>query len=103
MSLPSILSWNWSIGLIIAAVVVLAGYIWINRFKNIYKTLMFMGGLIVAEIALAFPLGPAPAGFASNPLSCALPGGTLFSLHMIRHILLLMIAGPLLMAGLPKE
>ncbi len=61
-----------------------------------------MSGLIVAEIALAFPLGPIPAGFTSNPLSCALPGGTLFSLHMIRHILLLMIAGPLLMAGMPK-
>jgi cytochrome c oxidase assembly factor CtaG len=103
MTLPSILTWNWSIELIIAAALVLTGYIWINKFNNIYKTLLFTSGLIVAEIALAFPLGPTPAGFTSNPLSCALPGGTLFSLHMIRHILLLMIAGPLLVAGLPKD
>jgi cytochrome c oxidase assembly factor CtaG len=104
MTLPNILSWNWSIEPIILAILLMAGYAWISRKQqNIYKMLLFAGGLIVGEIALALPLGPTPPGFTGSSLSCALPGGTLLSMHMIRHVLLLMLAAPLLVAGLPEE
>jgi cytochrome c oxidase assembly factor CtaG len=81
----------------------LGGYLWISQFNNMRKMLLFLSGLVVAVIALAIPLGPAPQGFVANALSCCLPGGTLFSLHMLRHILLLMVAPPLLIAALPEE
>ncbi len=102
-TLPGFLSWNWSPNLIIAAIFLFGGYIWISRFNNLRKTFLFVSGLAVAVIALAIPLGPSPKGFIANALSCCLPGGTLFSLHMLRHILLLMVAPPLLVSGLPKE
>jgi cytochrome c oxidase assembly factor CtaG len=101
--MPDFILWNWSIGLILAAVVAMAGYLWINRFNNIGKTISFMSGLILTELALALPLGPVAPGFSANPLSCCLPGGVLMSMHMIRSMILLLIVPPLIVAGLPKK
>ncbi len=103
MTITNFFSWNWSIGLILAAAVVMGGYVWINRFNNVRKTFFFMSGLIVGELALALPLGPAPIGYTANPLSCCLPGGILVSMHMIRSMLLLLVVPPLLVLGLPEE
>src|SRR5699024_9268757 len=54
------------------------------------KTMLFAMGIILTGIALALPVGPAQ-------------GQSLFSMHMIRHILLLMLAPPFLVSGLPKR
>src|SRR5699024_6960027 len=54
------------------------------------KTMLFAMGIILTGIALALPVGPAQ-------------GQSLFSMHMIRHILLLMLAPPFLVSGLPKK
>lgn len=104
MTLPGFLSWNWSLVPFIIALIAIAGYVWITRFnRSILKTSLFFSGVIIGEIALAIPLGPVPAGYSASAFSCALPGGTLLSLHMVRHVLLLLVSAPLLVAGLPVE
>src|SRR5699024_10912088 len=100
MTLPSILSWNWSLVPFIIALITMGGFLWVTRFnRSVLKTSLLFSGVIIGEIALAIPLGPTPAGYTANALSCALPGGTLLSLHMICHVLLLLVSAPLLVAG----
>lgn len=103
MHIPGILSWNWSVGLLTTGIILIAGYIWMNRFKSVHKTLLFISSMILAEIALALPLGPKPPSFQASALSCCLPGGILLSVHMIRSIMLLMLVPPLFVASLPEE
>jgi len=90
MDLPNILFWNWSPVLWLMGGMLLGWHLYITKYKVTGKTILFAVGLALVEIALALPLGPAP-------------GEPLFSMHMIRHILLLMLAPPFLIGGLPEE
>ncbi|HLR24862.1 MAG TPA: cytochrome c oxidase assembly protein [Fodinibius sp.] len=75
----------WLIGLL------LMGLHWrLTHYRIGAKTMLFAMGIILTGIALALPVGPAQ-------------GQSLFSMHMIRHILLLMLAPPFLVSGLPKK
>lgn len=65
-------------------------YIRSGEYTFSYKTALFGAGLLVAGIAIAFPSGPAS-------------GGSLFSMHMAKHVLLLMVAPPLMLAGFPEK
>lgn len=81
---------QWNPVLCIAGVILLWLHLHFTQYNFTPKTALFGIGLILAELALALPMGPAP-------------GQSLFSLHMLRHILLLMIAPPFLVSGLPKN
>jgi putative membrane protein len=86
-------SWNgdpllWS--LLLAAALIYARGAWTlwRRSRRIRQaTLAYYGGLVVLVVALASPLENS--------------AGMLFSAHMIQHMLLMMVAAPLLVLGRP--
>lgn len=81
---------QWNPLLLLSGGIMLWMYLHLTRYQLTCRTGLFTGGIVLAEIALALPMGPA----AGEPL---------FSLHMARHVLLLMVAPPLMVAGLPEQ
>lgn len=74
--------------------ITIAGLFWLYvrsaNYQLSYKTVLFLAGLLIGGTAIALPVGPSP----NEPL---------FSMHMAKHVLLLMVAPPLLMAGLSEK
>lgn len=65
-------------------------YMYIIRFRWRKKSFYFLGGVLVIIVSVASPLH----FMAENYF---------FSAHMITHVLLILVAAPLLVAGIPKE
>lgn len=65
-------------------------YFVINNFKLKKRSLYFFGGIILLIICVASPLH-------------FLGENYLFSAHMLSHVLIILIAAPLIIAGIPKE
>ncbi|MEO8853434.1 MAG: cytochrome c oxidase assembly protein [Ginsengibacter sp.] len=65
-------------------------YLYTIHFKRRYQTLYFFSGIALIILCVASPLH-------------FLGEHYLFSAHMVSHVLLLLIAAPLLVAGIPKE
>ena len=83
-------SWHFDMGITIFVVAAAMLYLYISRFTITRNCVYFFSGLALMTIALASPLHVIGMHY-------------LFSAHMITHILLLLIAGPLLVAGIPKD
>lgn len=65
-------------------------YLYAIRFKIKKQSLYFFGGIVLIIVCVASPLH-------------FLGENYLFSAHMVSHVLLLLIAAPLLAGGIPKE
>ncbi|HEY5461898.1 MAG TPA: cytochrome c oxidase assembly protein [Hanamia sp.] len=65
-------------------------YLYIINFKLKKQSLYFLAGILLIILCVASPLH-------------FLAENYLFSAHMVSHVLLLLIAAPLLVAGIPKE
>ncbi|HTC22547.1 MAG TPA: cytochrome c oxidase assembly protein [bacterium] len=80
--------WDWNP--LVAAACVITFYLYglVCRWKFQRKAFFFFAGLILCFLALASPLS-------------LLARGTLFSAHMLQHLLLVLIIPPLLLLGLP--
>lgn len=80
--------WEWHPSVIAGCVLLLAGYCTALRFRLDRHALFFCASVITIFLALVSPLDP-------------LSDDYLFSAHMVQHILLNMVAPPLLVLGLP--
>ncbi|HJP70213.1 MAG TPA: cytochrome c oxidase assembly protein [Candidatus Limnocylindria bacterium] len=94
---PSVLlEWRFDPTAIVPLVLVAALYLWAVRRVDAahpgnrhpaHRTWLFMGGLVAIAVALTSPIEAYE--------------GLLFSVHMIQHMLLELVAAPLLLAGAP--
>ncbi|MGH2445342.1 MAG: cytochrome c oxidase assembly protein [Candidatus Limnocylindria bacterium] len=91
-----LLAWRFDPLAVIGIVATATAYLWAVRCVNeahpgnrhpLYRTWLFMGGLAAIGFALVSPIEAYE--------------GLLFSVHMTQHILLEMVAAPLLLAGAP--
>jgi cytochrome c oxidase assembly factor CtaG len=90
-------AWNWSPGLLFSLILIEWAYgrgirrLWsrvgVGRCIERWRVMSFLGGLLTLLIALISPLDPL--------------GEALFSAHMVQHLLLVLIAPPLLVLGMP--
>jgi putative membrane protein len=96
-SFPSVLlEWRFDPTAVVPLLVVAAVYVWAvrrvdathprNRHPR-HRTWLFMGGLVAIGVALVSPVEAYE--------------GLLFSVHMVQHMLLELVAAPLLLAGAP--
>lgn len=91
-----LLAWRFDISPIVGVVVVAAAYLWAarrvserhpaNRARR-GRTIAFMAGLVAILLALVSPIEAYE--------------GQLFSVHMVQHMLLELVAAPLLLLGAP--
>ena len=83
-------SWEFEPSIVIGCALLLAIYLFATRFKLNFKTLLYTLGVLVIFLALTSPIDP-------------LADHYLFSAHMLQHMMLGIIAPPLLIAGLPAS
>ncbi len=81
---------NWNPLAISGFLLLLLAYLYWNRFRVKAQSIFFFAGIAIILFAVTAPMGPGPHQH-------------LFSAHMVMHMLLLMVAPPLLMAGIPAE
>ncbi|HET8776074.1 MAG TPA: cytochrome c oxidase assembly protein [Candidatus Limnocylindria bacterium] len=96
-SFPSVLlAWRFDLTALVPLVAVAALYLWAVRRVDAahpgnphpaHRTWLFMSGLVAIAIALTSPIEAYE--------------GLLFSVHMVQHMLLELVAAPLLLAGAP--
>ena len=82
--------WQIDTGMMLFIIAVIFLYLILTKFKLPGKAVYFFTGLIIFIIAVASPLHFLGMNY-------------LFSAHMIAHILLLLIAGPLMVVAIPAE
>jgi putative copper resistance protein D len=91
-----LLAWRFDPLVILPLVAIGAVYLWavgrVNRSHSsnphpAHRSGMFVGGLVAIGVALASPIEAYE--------------GALFSVHMVQHLLLMLVAAPLLLAGAP--
>lgn len=82
------LNWDFDPVVILGCGALLAGYAWVVGFKLNRQGIVWGLGVITIFIALASPLHDLSETY-------------LFSAHMLQHLLLLLVAAPLLVLGLP--
>jgi len=95
--LPGVLlEWTFDPLALLGLVLTAAAYVWAVRRVNVahpanrqpaYRSWLFMGGLAAIGVALLSPIEAYE--------------GALFSVHMVQHMLLELVAAPLLLAGAP--
>jgi len=91
-----LLEWSFDPITVVLIAVTAAAYVWAVRRVNrahrsnphrVHRTWLFLGGLAAIGLALLSPIEAYE--------------GTLFSVHMVQHMLLQLVAAPLLLAGAP--
>jgi len=91
-----LLAWRFDPLTIVPLVAIGAAYLWaVDRVKRAHpgnphpahRSALFVGGLVAIGLALASPVEAYE--------------GSLFSVHMVQHLLLMLVAAPLLLAGAP--
>ncbi len=89
MSLGTLLGlWEWEPSVVFGCALLAVGYLELATPRTLARTAAFLAGDIVVLVALISPLDP-------------LGDDVLFSAHMLQHILLALVAPPLLVIGLP--
>lgn len=89
-------SWTWEPTVLAGIVALAAGYVWLLRTGGRQESwlpssrIYFAGGLLVLFLALSSPIDTGGDRY-------------LFSLHMLQHLLLAMVAPPLLLLGMPER
>lgn len=82
-------TWNWDPSVLLgSAALIIAYFLLVTGEEYRGRALYFISGVLVVVVALESPLDQ-------------LGDGYLFSAHMLQHLLLLLIAPPLLLLGLP--
>ncbi len=82
--------WHFDVITISFIVLLCLLYLYIINFKLTNRSVYFFSGIIILMIAVASPLHFIGENY-------------LFSAHMISHVLVLLIAAPLIVAGIPQE
>ncbi len=82
--------WQFDIITISFIVLLCLLYLYSINFKLINRSIYFFSGIIILLVAVASPLHFIGENY-------------LFSAHMISHVLVLLIAAPLIVAGIPQE
>ena len=82
--------WQMDTGMIIFVIVLVFFYLLLTEFRFYKKTIYFIAALIMFIIAVASPLHFLGMNY-------------LFSAHMVAHIILLLIAAPLMVAAIPAN
>jgi putative membrane protein len=88
-------SWTWEPTVLAGLLALAGGYVWVLRSGlqpaswSPLARIYFAGGLLVLFVALSSPIDTGGDRY-------------LFSLHMLQHLLLAMVAPPLLLLGLPE-
>ncbi len=91
MSLPIFRAmWTWYPSVVLGCAGLAAGYLALVKLRPTRRALAFLAGVLVLLAALVSPLD-------------ALGDTYLFSAHMVQHLLLILVAPPLLIMGLPRE
>jgi cytochrome c oxidase assembly factor CtaG len=80
--------WQFEPSVLAGCLLLLLGYLWITRAEPHSKAVLFFAGDAALAIALVSPLDP-------------LGDEYLFSAHMLQHLVIMLVAAPLLVAGLP--
>jgi cytochrome c oxidase assembly factor CtaG len=83
-------AWTWEPSVLLGCAALLAVYMWAVRGRLTGRSLLFLVGVLVLALALLSPID-------------TLGDGYLFSAHMIQHLLLVLVAAPLLLMGVPTE
>jgi len=81
-------TWDWNLLLIAGCIAALFFYAILCKLKFSGKSVFFINGVVLFFVALDSPIS-------------FLAKGTLFSAHMIQHLLLVLMIPPLLLLGLP--
>ncbi len=90
-------AWNWDAGPLLG--LGLVGFVYLRGLRAVWQS-AGAGRGVSARQALAFAAGWAALALALlSPLDAL--SGALFSAHMLQHILLMLVAAPLLVLGLP--
>jgi len=80
--------WRLEPSVLAGCTLLLIGYLWLTRAEPRAKALLFAAGVAALAFALVSPLD-------------ALGDSYLFSAHMLQHLIIMLVAAPLLVAGLP--
>ncbi|MEJ2009172.1 MAG: cytochrome c oxidase assembly protein [Acidobacteriota bacterium] len=83
-------AWDWEPSIVVGCIGLLVAYAYAARFKFSKRALLYVAGVLVLLLTLVSPLD-------------ALSDTYLFSAHMVQHMLLILIAPPLLLLGIPRE
>jgi cytochrome c oxidase assembly factor CtaG len=83
-------AWNWYPSVVVGCIGLLAVYLAAARPLSAAHTSCYAAGVLVILLALVSPIDP-------------LSDNYLFSVHMIQHLLLDLIAPPLLLLGIPAS
>jgi len=83
-------TWNWDPWVLLPMAAGLLLYLWWVDFKWNRQTLLFLVGNLVIFLALVSPIATIGETY-------------LFSVHMLQHLLLTLVAVPLLLLGIPKH
>jgi cytochrome c oxidase assembly factor CtaG len=81
-------AWDWKPSVIAGCVVLLAGYAWMARFRMGARALAWLAGVTLLFLMLVSPVD-------------ALADGYLFSVHMAKHIVFVLVIPALLLLGIP--
>jgi putative membrane protein len=82
--------WNLDAIMILFMMLICLGYLYLTDFKFIKRSVFFIAGFVLIIISVASPL-------------YFLGENYLMSAHMLSHVLLLLIAAPLLVLGIPEK
>jgi cytochrome c oxidase assembly factor CtaG len=83
-------AWDWEPSIVIGCALVCAGYFWLERFRNLKRTICFLTGILLLLLNLVSPLD-------------ALADEYLLSAHTVQHFFLCLLIPPLLLLGIPDE
>jgi putative membrane protein len=81
-------AWDWKPSVVIGCAALLIGYAWVVRFRFSQKALAWLTGVLLIFVVLVSPLDE-------------LADQYLFSAHMVKHILFVLVVPALLLLGLP--
>ncbi|MEJ2011697.1 MAG: cytochrome c oxidase assembly protein [Anaerolineales bacterium] len=82
--------WELQPSVLTGCLLLLAGYLWLTHGEPRSKSLLFAAGDAVLAFALVSPLD-------------LLGDDYLFSAHMLQHLLIMLVAAPMMVAGLPAS
>jgi cytochrome c oxidase assembly factor CtaG len=82
-------TWSWDPSVLVGCAVLIGVYLVVVRSRITSKTLFFVAGVLVTFLALESPLEE-------------LGDTYLFSAHMAQHLLLILVAPPLMLLGIPR-
>ena len=83
-------TWNWDPWVLIPMAIGMVLYLWGVRLQWNRQTVLFVSGNLIIMAALVSPIANIGETY-------------LFSIHMLQHLLLTLVAAPLLLLGVPRQ